>query len=251
MKVLILTPLGVTVHHRFCQSMAEAYRKLPYISWVSVPAVSDVAAARNHLTSVFMQSTADFAIWIDSDEDFSTLDIDAALAPLRAGESELCAVPYAQKKPGKVKWNFAFWPGEVEKQLGYTGPKLTLDSSVYVRARYAGTGFLAMTRAAVEKASQIVNCYEPFLSIKKADLVGGGVTHSKEKQFAIFEPRIIDGRRYGEDYGACHIFNKCGLDILLATVTTVGHFDGNIRYGEEFDLDDYARRSAAYYEESR
>jgi len=234
MKVLILTPLGNSTHHEFTQSMAATYRALPDVDWVHTPAVSDVAGARNHLLAIFLQTTASIALWIDSDQSWTPRCIEAVTLPIKRGEAELVTGFVAYKRPGPLVHNVVFWPGDRDS-TGYTGERHELDDFRYGRVMLCGTGFWAMSRAAIMAAKKIVPTYRGVVNNRPVGQLS-----------AVFEQRIIDGERYGEDCGAGKSFNTLGLDIWLALDTRIKHYDGNLGYGdgEPFDLDEHAKHAA-------
>lgn len=234
MKTLILTPLGNSTHHEFTRSLAETYRALPDIDWVSMPAVSDLPGARNHLLAIFLQTTASIALWIDSDQSWTPRCIEAVTLPIKVGDAELVTGYVAFKRPGPLQYNVGFWP-EDHNETGYHGERFELDGLKYAKVKLCGTGFWAMSRAAIMAAQQVVPAYRGFAINRRTT---PGPLHS-----AIFEPRIIDGERYGEDCGAAKTFNGLDIDIWLALDTRVKHYDGNMDYGgEALDIDEYARR---------
>lgn len=234
MKTLILTPLGNSTHHEFTRSLAETYRANKDVDWIHTPAVSDVSSVRNHLLAVFLKTTANIALWIDSDQSWTPKCVEAVTLPIQVGDAELVTGYVAFKRPGLPQYNVTPWPKDRSK-AGYTGARHEIDGFRYAHVQLCGAGFLAMSRAVVLKAQQIVPSYTGFAI--KLEAPG-----PPERNFALFHPTIIDGERYGEDIAACKTFNKLGIDIWVALDTRVTHYDGNLGYGGELDIDEYARR---------
>ena len=234
MKTVILTPLGSQTHHNFTHSLQATERAFPgQIDWVDTAGVSDVAAGRNRLLDEFLRMTmAGACVWIDSDESWTPADLSAVLTPIVCGDAEVVAAPYAVKKQGVPWYNFALHLEDCDIEKGYIGPRKTIGGRDYVRVRYAGTGFLAMSRAAAMRAAAIVPRYQ----LPMTDRVIAG----------LFEPMIENCHRYGEDYGACRTMGQAGLEILLALKTKIIHYDGLQRFDTEaLDLDVLARGQAA------
>jgi hypothetical protein len=241
-KTAILTPLGNSTHHEFTRSLAMTYRAMPEVEWLHVPAVSDVAGARNHLLAVFLQTRAEIALWIDSDQSWTPRCVQAVCRPIERADAELVTgfVPY--KIPGRLQFNVIFRP-EDRSEEGYVGERSELDGFKYARVKYAGTGFLAMSRAAILKACKSVSSYHPTFAIRREAMPGGPLTSSTEHHSNLFEHAIIDGWRFGEDIGAARTFETLGIDLWLSLDTRIRHYDGNLGYGdgETLDLDQHAR----------
>jgi hypothetical protein len=241
-KTAILTPLGNSTHHEFTRSLALSYRALPDVEWFHLPAVSDVAGARNHLLAVFLQTRAEIALWIDSDQSFTPNCIKAVRLPIEMGDAELVTgfVPY--KLPGKLQFNVMLRP-EDRSETGYIGERSEIEGFKYARVKYAGTGFWAMSRAAILKACKNVASYHPTFAIRREAMPGAVPTSSDELHANLFEHAIIDHWRFGEDIGASRTFGKLGMDIWLSLDTRIQHFDGNLGYGDRqpLDIDQYAK----------
>lgn len=243
MKTAILTPLGNSTHHEFTRSLANSYRTLPDIEWFHCPAVSDVAGARNHLLAVFLQTRAEIALWIDSDESWTPNCIKAVCLPIERGDAELVTgfVPY--KLPGVLQYNVILRP-EDRSEAGYVGERSEIDGFKYARVKYAGTGFWAMSRAAIMKACKHVPSYHPTFAIRREAMPGATPTSSAERHANLFEHAIIDDWRFGEDIGASQTFGKLGIDIWVSLDTRIRHYDGNLGYGDgqPLDIDKYATK---------
>jgi Glycosyl transferase family 2 len=236
-KTAILTPLGSSTHHEFTRSLAVTYRAMPDVEWLHCPAVSDVAGARNHLLAVFLQTRADIALWIDSDQSWTPRCVQAVCRPIELGDAELVTgfVPY--KTPGKLQFNVILHP-EHRSEEGYRGLRDEIDGFKYARVKYAGTGFWAMSRAAILKACKVVPSYHPTFAIRREIMPGAMATSAPtERHHNLFEHAILDGWRFGEDIGAAETFRKLGIELWLSLDTRIRHYDGNLGYGDGEPLD--------------
>lgn len=233
MRFLILTPVGSIVHHNFAHSIKTTTRKFPDCDWLSNAGVSDIYTGRDALLESFVRLTHfGIALWIDSDESWSPSDIEAVTAPIAAGEMEVVAAPYAAKTRAKKRYNCALRLEDCDVEKGYVGPRKQVGGRDYVRIAYSGTGFLAMSRAAVMRARAAVRTYKSAVT--------------KTVIPAVFDRIFLDDSRFGEDYGACHVLGQSGVELWLALGTSVIHYDGLQAFDtNEFDIDMNARWQAS------
>lgn len=187
-----------------------------------------ITRARNYLVDEFMRSDATHLMFIDSDIDYSPMDVIALLA----FDKEIIGGPYPKKC---IAWEKVYDaakfgladsnPNDLEKYSGdyvfnvVPGTKeIAMDSPVEVLE--IGTGFMLISRAAMEKwkAAYPDRTYKPDHN-RTANFDGSREIH------AYFDT-VIDPetKRYlSEDYMFCQYARAVGMQVFLCPWMHIKH----------------------------
>jgi hypothetical protein len=257
-RVLIGTPIHSGAHPAYITSLDETVALLPRAGWAAKPLIqtgSLVTLLRNGIAAEFLAGKADVLLWIDADEGWRAGDVVSLLEatsqlPIVGGvyrkklihlrEFDWKAIAVAAKAgvaPELLQFvgqdlALGFNPEDIDGERGYVGPTKTLYGRIFVRAAHVGTGFLAVTRNALERIAT-------FDDPKLAPECSGGMR-------AFFDTGVADRKFHGEDVLFCRLARKAGLEVWLDTETLVDHYGpigvtGDLR-GER--LHEYAKRQA-------
>ena len=255
-RCLIGTPVYGGAHPDFVASLDDTVAALPKIGWAVKPMMrtgSLITLQRNGICADFFLNTdADVLLWIDADEGFPVSDVASVLEatthfpivggvyrekPLSVGLLDWGAIAAAAKagmSPKQLqfvgqKLTLDFLPDDVDGKRGYIGPTRISYGRRFVRVAHVGTGFLAVTRAAV------ATLYEATPQL----LCNGGM-------HALFNSGIADGAFNGEDWLFCNLARAAGLEVWVDTETEIDHIGPTAWRGTlkgEW-LNDYARQQS-------
>ena len=161
-----------------------------------------ITRARASLISQFLDDpAATHLLFVDADIGFEP---DQVLRLIQSG-AEMCAAIYPIKRIDwdKVKTTIeAARPNPSAAALKYVfeveNPNAVIARAGFVRARYAGTGFLMIRREALERMC----AHYPRLKYKRDHSLDA--TTASENRFALFECMIAeDGTYLSEDFAFC------------------------------------------------
>lgn len=164
-----------------------------------------VPRARIALLSKFIASQFSHALFIDGDIDWSPESVHLLL---QSGKDVVCGV--YPKKDYPISFPCNFEPG--------TQDNLPFDSeSGCFRLKDAPTGFLMISRAAVER---MIAAYPD-----RRCMIGEGGWDTPENQHAydFFPCPIVNGMYQSEDFGFCELWRSIGGEVWVQPDITLGH----------------------------
>lgn len=253
-KVVVATPCFGGAHPDYVVSLTESLLALARLG-ISVRPLIRTSSLLSHLrcglAADFLQLKADVLMWVDADEGFAPQDVAsvifgaANLGGIAGGvypakHLKVSAMPWEEIRQAAIdgapaselpfvgqKLNMQFRAEDVDPERGYVGETKHVNGRRFVRVSHAGTGFLAMTREAIEMVG------------RKAKAVDGGMK-------VLFNTEVVDGRFNGEDWYFCDLAAKAGYAIWLDTDCQIDHYgptawQGNLA-GER--LHAFARRAS-------
>lgn len=181
-----------------------------------------ITRARASLISQFLEAAdATHLLFIDSDIGFEPEQV---VRLIECG-AQMCAAIYPVKR---IDWNKvrrtieAARPNPGAAALQYVfeveNPNAVIAQDGFVKVRYAGTGFLMIRRAALERMCERY----PQLQYK-CDHSVDAATES-EKRFALFECMIAeDGTYLSEDFAFCRRWTDIGGEIWADLDSRLSH----------------------------
>jgi hypothetical protein len=189
-----------------------------------------ITRSRNTLVSSFLNETrATHLLFIDADISFQPEQVGRMLA----ADKDVVAGVYPLKI---LDWNnlgrLHDRPNESlsEKLLHYVGEPLpggaVMRDGAFVTATYAGTGFMMIRRAVIERM------IEAYPELAYDQIHAFPVPKVTPKQYALFECLIEAGTYLSEDFAFCHRWRALGGDVWLDTEGCLTHtgnhdFHGN------------------------
>ena len=173
-----------------------------------------ITRARASLISQFLDDAdATHLLFVDADIGFEPEQV---LRLVQCG-AEVCAAVYPVKRIdwAKVKSTIeAARPNVFEVD----DPNAVTAQSGFVKVRYAGTGFLMIRRAALERMCASY----PRLRYKRDHSLDAAV--ESEKRFALFESMIVeDGTYLSEDFAFCKRWSDIGGEIWADLNSRLNH----------------------------
>ena len=206
--ITIATPILGQMDPRVTASLMDASSALTAsgIGWTWEVLLGDavIARARNVLVHRFLASSSDRLVFLDADITFSPEDLFALLAR----EEDLVAGDYQKKVDGRGCVGVVLSGGETRGTL--------------VEASHVGTGFLALSRACLER---MVLAHPETLYRAGSECDESGATVS-----ALFDTALRGGRYVGEDYLFCERWRAIGGRCWLHTGLRLGHVGSHV-YG--------------------
>jgi hypothetical protein len=181
-----------------------------------------ITRARASLISQFLDDAdATHLLFVDADIGFEPEQV---LRLIQCG-AEVCAAVYPLKRIdwAKVKSTIeAARPNPAAAALQYVfevdDPNAVTAQSGFVKVRYAGTGFLMIRRAALERMCASY----PHLRYKRDHSLDAAV--DSEKRFALFESMIAeDGTYLSEDFAFCKRWGDIGGEIWADLNSRLNH----------------------------
>jgi hypothetical protein len=170
-----------------------------------------ITRARASLVAQFLEDeSATHLLFIDADIGFEPEQV---LRLIECG-AEMCAGVYPIKRIdwAKVKSNIETARPDPAAALKYVfevdDPNAVIEKSGFVKVRYAGTGFLMIRRAALERMC----AHYPQLQFKRDHSIDAAT--ESNKRFALFECMIAaDGTYLSEDFAFCKRWLDMGGEI--------------------------------------
>lgn len=205
-SILFCTPMyGGMCHEPFFHSAMRTVQELQRVGldfdWLTERNESLVHRARMEMTATFLRTDHSHLFWIDADIEFEPEHV-AALWNLQTDIAVGC---YAMKKPDQ-QWYAAWKDGKLVKNLDqFDGP---------IEVDYAGTGFMLISRTAIEEVASTVPNWEGANGLVPA----------------LFMTPIHNGGLESEDYHFCRIAREAGFKIIMDPSVRLGHW-GQARYG--------------------
>ena len=181
-----------------------------------------ITRARASLMAQFLDDAdATHLLFVDADIGFEP---EQALRLIECG-AEMCAAVYPVKRIDwdKVKSAIATdRPNPAAASLQYVfevdDPNAVIEAGGFVKVRYAGTGFLMIRRAAIERMC----AHYPELQFKRDHSTDAAI--ASDKRFALFECMIAeDGTYLSEDFAFCKRWTDMGGEIWADLGSKLSH----------------------------
>lgn len=206
MSILFCTPCyGGMVHAAHmgsCLRLKEELTKIGLVhDWLLGTNESLVPRARMEMTASFLGTKYSHMMWIDADLGFEPQDV----AKLWNLETDIAVGVYAMKKRD-AQWFAAWKDGALVKDLDQFKEPIEVD--------YAGTGFMLLSRKAIEAVAAKSESYEG---------PNGRVP-------AIYMMPIHNDGLESEDYHFCRRARECGFKIIMDASVRLKHW-GQYAYG--------------------
>jgi hypothetical protein len=227
-NLVIATPcFGGQVSVHYATSLLRLEKSLRAVAGVSLKVQFKdgdalITRARASLISQFLEDTnATHLLFIDADIGFEPEQV---WRLVRCG-AEMCAAIYPVKR---IDWNKmktaieSARPDPAAAALHYVfeveDPKAVIASAGFVQVRYAGTGFLMIRRAALERMCERY----PQLQYKRDHSLDAATV--SDNRFALFECMIDgDGTYLSEDFAFCKRWTDIGGEIWADLNSKLNH----------------------------
>lgn len=242
MSILFSTPCygGMLheAHYRSCMNLKEDLTELGIDhDWNTGTNESLVHRGRMKMAAKYLNGTAyQYLMWLDADIEFTSNDV----ALLWNMQADIAVGVYAMKKRDK-QWFAAWKDGKLVKDLDQFG-----DEPIEVD--YAGTGFMLISRTAIEKINRYLEVkygVAKALHAKLGDLVGiqklvademlGALQFDFEEDEgrlpALFTAHIYNDGLESEDYHFCRIAREAGLKVMMHPRVRLKHW-GQYAFGD-------------------
>lgn len=206
-SILFCTPCyGGMVHAAHFQSCMNLTNALTETGlehdWLIGTNESLITRARNEMTATFLESDHSHMMWLDADIEFSPDDV----AKVWNLDADIGVGVYAMKKPGE-DWYAAWKDGVLIKDLAQFDGPISVD--------YAGTGFMLIKRAVLERLASISRHYE---------------SKDGKRVPEIYKTPVHDGIFESEDYHFCRIAREDGYKVIMDPTVKLKHW-GQWAYG--------------------
>lgn len=219
MKVLVATPAyGGQVTEKYFQSIIgllhASYSWGIQIDVLTISNESLITRARNDIAATFLAGDWTDLLWIDGDIQFTPDHV----ARLLQAPYEVCATPYPMKALDWEKMANTFG-GTEELRKASVLSVINAETDApreegFIKCVDAGTGFMRVTRTAMEK----LVAAHPELEYQ-TDVHG-----QSGKRWAIYDTMLADGRYLSEDYAFCRRWQAIGGEVWADfTSPTLGH----------------------------
>lgn len=201
-KIMICLPqyaqCCMAAHMRAVVRLVAAMEAGGYPYELQFGADSAVHRVRYLMTEAFMRSDCEMLLWIDSDIEFLSSDVERLIEVIRAG-ADVAVGCYRLKRDGS---EFAAHTGGALMRLDdMTGGVIEVD--------YAGTGFMLIPRSTFMSI-------RPLLPIIQTELYGS------MSRWWSFE--VVDGVELPEDYMFCARVRSVGSKVMMDTAVRVTHW---------------------------
>ena len=183
-----------------------------------------IVRARNELTHTFLRSEATHLLFIDADIGFAP---QAALR-LLAADCDVAAVAYPLKQIDWAKVQRAadakranLESSSLDFAVTWEGERITVRPDGFARVRYAGTGFLMIKRAVIERLCAAHPELKYKAVTRSIDIGRDGLD-----RVSLFECMIdrVTGEYLSEDYAFCRRWLDLGGEIWLDLKSELTHY---------------------------
>jgi len=178
-----------------------------------------IQRARNRIAHVFLQSNADYLMFIDADQKFVPTDIIKMIKAdkgLIGGPVPMKGINWDNVRSGALD-NYP----NLEELTGIfnvntlPGHKM-VNSETPFQVKHVGTGFMLIARHVFETLKPHVGWYY----------------RNGEKVYDFFKVQNINNELLSEDYNFCHMYREHGGSVWLAPWCKIGHFGSHLYDGQ-------------------
>ena len=169
-----------------------------------------IQRARNRIAHVFLQSTADYLMFIDADQSFIPKDVLSLIDANKGiigGAVPMKGINWDNVRDGALKDH-----SNLEELTGIfnvnelPGHKMT-DPQKPFQVKHVGTGFMLIAR-------HVFDTLKPHV---------GWYYRNNEKVYDFFKVQNINNELLSEDYNLCHMYREHGGTVWLAPWCELGH----------------------------
>jgi hypothetical protein len=206
-KILIATPaydgkVGIQYSNSIIDTIRLGISKDILIQPVYIPYDALIERARNHLLKIAFDSEVDSVVWIDSDMEW---DPEWVLKFVES-DYDVLGAPCPKKSIDEM-YNVKCKP-----------ENLIPDKDGFIKVESVGTGFLKMSKKAIQHLWENSEAY----------------TSDDVEYKRAFEVKVIEGDLYSEDTTVCKKLSDGGFSIMIDSSITVKHigamtFSGNFK----------------------
>lgn len=172
---------------------------------------SVIQMARNRVLREFLKTDSEMLVWIDSDISWNPMD----LLKLCLHDEDVVGATYRKKLATATEFT-------VQLQRGNLDP----DKRGLLEVDRIGTGFLRVTRKALEDLTEDCNHIDLYNKADKNHTIGGsGKYQDSQTEFIynVFEVGIYKGEFLSEDFIFCEKLKEKGYKIMMDTKIDLGH----------------------------
>lgn len=262
MSILFVTPcyggMMHAAHMRACCELKEELTKLGVKhDWLIGTNESLVHRGRMEMTATYLKTDYEWMMWLDADIEFTANDVATLWNMAHEIGAQICVGVYPMKKPGK-SWYAAWHKGKLVKDLDqFDGQPIEVD--------FAGTGFMLISRMAIEKVCRYLRIkHDVAKALRKqlGDLTGIQAKVAdemveamaadfegteKKRVPALYMTPIFNDGLESEDYHLCRVARDAGLKIMMHPNVKLHHW-GMYAYGQfehlAFSAEDAAHQNA-------
>lgn len=238
-SVLFCTPcygaMAHAAHMGSCINLKEELTKIGLAhDWLIGTNESLVHRGRMEMTATFLKTEHSHMFWLDADIEFTPEHV----AAVWNMDADIGVGVYAMKKRDAC-WFSAWKDGKLIKDLDQFSEPIKVD--------YAGTGFMLIKRATIEKLYEVLKARHAIahkLRKKMGDLHGlerriaaemvGATAPDYEgpngRVPALYMTPIYNDILESEDYRFCRLARSAGYDIMMDTSVRLKHW-GQYAYG--------------------
>lgn len=216
------------IYHESVIALRDAAPRLGFdVTSVLRPGDSMITRARNEMLAQFMSSRATHILFIDADIGF---DPDQVLR-LLAFDADFVAAAYPLKKVNweRMRAHPDFPPEKIHHYVYQVADLKRIDGrGDFIKAVYVGSGFLMLSRQAVERLCAA----HPELHYERVHAPDLGI--DSRHRYALFDPMIDDTKTsLSEDYAFCRRWTNTGGEIWVDSASRLRHvgpvtFDGDL-----------------------
>jgi hypothetical protein len=264
LSILFCTPCyGGMMHAAHMRSCTQLKEDLTQVGlrhdWLIGTNESLVHRGRMEMTPTFLATDFDYMMWLDADIEYTSEHV-AKLWNLVTDPDrkvEIAVGVYPMKKPGK-SWFAAWHEGKLVKNLDqFDGP---------IEVDFAGTGFMLISRKAIEKvyahlkvkqeiAKKLRAAMGELTGLRKlvADEMLDALAADYEGAEGKRVPALYTAHTYkdgleSEDYHFCRVAREAGLSVWMDPSVKLAHW-GMYAYGQfeylQFSKDDAPNQAQA------
>ncbi|MEV5068945.1 hypothetical protein MRBLMI12_000502 [Microbacterium sp. LMI12-1-1.1] len=225
MKVLLATPCyGGAVFDIYMRSVLNLTRDARdrgiQVDVLTIAGESLITRARNNIVSTFAEGDWTDLLFVDGDIGFEPENAWRLLE----SRHDVCATPYPLKRIDWDSVSLATTPRDartlsINTVVNYA-PGATVGADGFAECLDAGTGFMRITRDAVE----LLIAAHPELEYQAEEGAG--------RRWALFDTMLHNGRYLSEDYAFCRRWQAMGGQVMTDTLAPALAHRGLYEYGE-------------------
>ena len=194
---------------------------------------SVIQMARNRVLREFLKTDSEMLVWIDSDISWNPMD----LLKLCLHDEDVVGATYRKKLATATEFT-------VQLQRGNLDP----DKRGLLEVDRIGTGFLRVTRKALEDLTKDCNHLDLYNKADETHTIGGsGKYQDSQTEFIynVFEVGIYKGEFLSEDFIFCEKLKEKGYKIMMDTKIDLGHEGSYIYRGSISHFLEYIKKEDA------
>jgi hypothetical protein len=194
---------------------------------------SVIQMARNRVLREFLKTKSEMLVWIDADISWNPMD----LLKLCLHEEDVVGATYRKKLATTTEFT-------VQLKRGNLDP----DKRGLLEVDRIGTGFLRVTRKALEALTEDCNHLDLYNKADKNNTIGGsGKYQDSQTDYIhnVFEVGIFKGEFLSEDFIFCEKLKDKGYKIMMDTKIDLGHEGSYIYRGSISHFLEYIKKEDA------